>query len=319
MSDSRSIDAAVFAAAAISPETRALNEDIVRKLSALPDQWSFPPAVIRERRAQGFGPFPLPPKSPRAQTIGIAGPRGPIALRLIAPPGPPRGVHLHIHGGGWVLGAIDQQDPRLERIAERCGLAVLSVDYGLAPEQPYPAGPDDCEAAALWLAREGAARFGTGRFTIGGESAGAHLAVVTLCRLRDRHGLTPFAGAALFAGCYDLALTPSAANWGTEKLILTTRDIRMFVQNFLSAGGDVQAADVSPLRGDLAGLPPALFSVGTRDALLDDSLFMAARWAAAGSRAELALYPGGCHVFINFAGRLSEQALARTEAFLNAV
>ena len=103
-------------------------------------------------------------------------------------------------------------------------------------------------------------------------------------RLRDRHGLTPFRAANLTAGCYDLALTPSVRRWGETKLILNTRDIFLFVQNFLRLKGDVRDPDVSPLQGDLAGLPPALFTVGTRDPLLDDTLFMASRWHAAGNR-----------------------------------
>ena len=95
-------------------------------------------------------------------------------MRIIAPENP-RGVYLHIHGGGWTWGTADEQDPWLDRLAERCGLAVVSVEYRLAPENPYPAAPDDCEAAALWLIREAESRFGTSRLFIGGESAGAHL------------------------------------------------------------------------------------------------------------------------------------------------
>src|SRR5690606_5171609 len=104
-----------------------------------------------------------------------------------------------------------------ERLVDHCGLAVVSVDYRLAPEAPYPAAPDDCEAAARWLAAEAKERFGTDRLFIGGESAGAHLSVVTMVRLRDRHRLTPFCGANLNAGCFDLALTPSARRFGSER------------------------------------------------------------------------------------------------------
>lgn len=311
------LDPALFDPAAVDPATAALNADILKALTGVPDQWCFPAAVVRERRTQGLGPFPLAPKSPRAETLTIDGPGGPLALRIIAPP-QPRGVYLHIHGGGWMLGAADQQDPRLERIADNAGLACVSVEYRLAPEHPYPAGPDDCEAAALWLVREGARRFGTTRFMIGGESAGAHLAVVTMLRLRDWHGLSPFCAANLVAGVYDLGLTPSARAWGEEKLVLNTRDLFLFVQGFLRQRGDVRDPDVSPLHADLRGLPPALFTVGTREALLDDSLFMSARWTAAGNRAELAAWPGGAHVFVAFPGPMTEKALARMDAFLAA-
>jgi acetyl esterase len=312
------IDPALFDPSAVSEEIRAQNAEIVAKLSSLPDPWSVPPAVVRERRAQGLGPFPLMPLSPRARTIEIDGPAGPIPLRIMAPDNP-RGVYFHIHGGGWTWGTADEQDPWLDRLVERCGLAVVSVEYRLAPENPYPAAPDDCEAAALWVIQVMQGRFGTSRLFIGGESAGAHLAAATMLRLRDRHGLTPFRGANLFAGCYDLSMTPSVANWGDEKLILNTRDVRIFCDNFCSPDRNRRDPDISPLYADLNGLPPTLFSVGTRDILLDDTLFMASRWAAAGGSADLAVWPGGCHVFIRFDSALTEQALSRIDAFLNAL
>ncbi len=304
-----------FDPSAVSEETEAINRAIVDKLQDY-DPWSRPIAETREIRARGGGPFPIPDKSGRAVAHEIDGPGGPLRLRIVAPDAP-RGAYLHLHGGGWVFGAADDQDPRLERLADSCGLAAVSVDYRLAPEHGYPAAPDDCEAAALWLVREAPARFGTDRLFIGGESAGGHLSVVTLLRLRDRHGLTPFAGADLISSIFDLTLTPSARNWGNDKLILTTDDIERFIAHFL--GGRIAADDpeVSPLYADLADLPPALFTVGTRDPLLDDSLFMAQRWRAAGNRAGLAVYPGGAHVFMAFAGALARQGLARIDAFLN--
>lgn len=313
------IDPAVFDPSAISPETHALNSAIVAAIEASPDRWKLPPEKIRRMRAETGKPFPLAPKSPRAETLEIDGSGGVLRLRLIRPRGEPDGVLLHLHGGGWMLGGADQQDPMLERIADNSRLVTLSVDYRLAPESPYPAAPDDCEAAALWLAAHGKELFGTDRLLISGESAGAHLAVTTLVRLRDRHDISPFAGAALEAGCYDLRLTPSARNWGAENLVLNTKDIRMFVGHFIPADRDLEQPDISPLLGDLAGLPPALFTVGTRDALLDDSMMMANRWLAAGNRAELAVWPGGCHGFTLFPGALSEAATARIDRFLTTV
>jgi acetyl esterase len=308
------IDPKLFTEAAIASATKALNAEIVARLSALPDPWSFPAETVRQRRREGLGPFPSPPPSERARTIEIPGPAGPIALRIIAPE-KPRGVYLHIHGGGWTWGAPDEHDTDRERLAER-GFASVSVRYRLAPEHPYPAAPDDCEAAALWFAREAEAMFGTSLFAIGGESAGAHLALVTMLRLRDRHGLTPFAGANLFAGCYDLGMSPSVRNWGSEKLILNTRDITLFTQNFC-LDHDRRDPDLSPLYADLAGLPRALISVGTRDLLLDDSLFMAARMSAAGIPVDLAVWPGGCHVFQRFDFPMAEEALARIDGFFD--
>ncbi len=312
------IDPALFDPSAISEEIRAQNAEIVAKLSGLGPYWTAPPALIRENRRKGIGPFPLMTPSSKAKVITIDGPGGPLPLRIIAPENP-RGAYLHIHGGGWTIGTADEQDPWLDRLADKCGLAVVSVEYRLAPEHRFPAGPDDCEAAALWLIREAESRFGTSRLFIGGESAGAHLSALTLLRLRDRHGLNPFRGANLFAGCYDVSMTPSAANWGDEPLILNTPGVRVFANNFCGPDLDRRDPAISPLYAYLKGLPPALFSVGTRDLLLDDTLFMASRWVAAGNRADLAIWPGGCHVFIRFDSALSEQALSRIDAFVEAL
>ncbi|MCG6122190.1 MAG: alpha/beta hydrolase [Microvirga sp.] len=306
------IDPALFADQAIDQTTRALNADIVATLSAGPDVWSMPIDDVRQRRREGGGPFPTQPLSPRAREIEIPGPAGPLALRIIAPDAP-RGVYLHIHGGGWTWGERHEQDEELEAIAA-LGYACIAASYRLAPEHPYPAAPDDCEAAALWLLREGARQFGTTRFVIGGDSAGAHLALVTLLRLRDRSGVASFVGANLVAGCYDLGLTPSVRNWGPTKLVINGRDMAMFTRNFCGAR-DRADPDISPLFADLSGLPRMLLTVGTRDLLLDDTLFLAARLTAAGVASELSVAPGGCHMFQRFPIPIAENARGRIHAF----
>jgi acetyl esterase len=133
--------------------------------------------------------------------------------------------------------------------------------------------------------------------------------------MRDRHGLMPFRAANLVAGCYDLALTPSAAGFN-ERLILTTRDIRNFVRGFVPAGVDLSNPDISPLKADLRGMPACFLSVGTRDALVDDTLFMASRLTAAGVSTEMKLWPGGCHVFQSFDFPMGRAAEAASAAFI---
>lgn len=304
---------ALFDPAAIPAETLAVNAEIVRRLNAEPEGLTI--QEVRARRLQGLGAFPLPPQSQRAETITIDGAAGPINLRIIAPKAP-RGIFFHIHGGGWSLGAPELNDPLLESIADGANVVCVSVKYRLAPEHPYPAGPDDCETAALWVAREGTKRFGTSKLAIGGESAGGHLSAVTLLRLRDRHKLTPFSAAILNYGCYDLTMTPSVRAWGSEKLVLNTQGVAAFCGFFVPDVVKRQDPDVSPLYANLSGMPPALFSVGTRDLLLDDSLFMAPRWLAAGNVAELAIYPGACHGFVSVPFRQRNDAVARINAFI---
>ncbi|CAG0966013.1 epsilon-lactone hydrolase [Myxococcaceae bacterium] len=314
MSLARDLGAEAFDEATIDDETRSVNRIVEQVLAAIAPIHTQTPAEIRAARERGEGPLPALQISPRAKTRSIPGPDGPIPLRIFEPAAP-RGVYLHIHGGGWVLGAAHQQDPLLESIADRCSLAVVSVDYRLAPEHPYPAGPDDCEAAASWLVRHAKSEFGSDRLLIGGESAGAHLSAVTLVRMRDRHGFRAFAGANLVFGCYDLGLTPSARRWGDRNLVLSTPIMDWFADHFVAAERR-RDPDVSPIHADLAGLPPALFTVGTLDPLLDDSLFMHARWLASGNRSDLALYPGCIHGFTAFPNRAGRDAHERQLGFL---
>jgi acetyl esterase/lipase len=223
---------------------------------------------------------------------------------------------MHIHGGGFMLGTVDQHDELLLETCRSSQTAVVSVGYRLAPENPYPAGPDDCEAVAVWLAENSSTEFGTDRLVIGGESAGANLSAVTLLRMRDRHGFTGFSGAALTYGVYDMSMTPSVRRWGDKYLILNTKIVEWFHENYVQ-GGNVFDPDLSPLYADLSGLPPALFTVGTLDALIDDTLFMYMRWLTAGNSAELAVYPGGIHAFNFFPIKLAHKANARINEFIS--
>ena len=303
-----------FDPAAIEPETAQLNAAIESVLARTKSIHLRAPVEIRAERERGEGIWGPVETVEEASVRALPGPVGEVPVRVIAPDSP-RAVYLHLHGGGWTLGAAHHMDVHNLRIARECGIAVVSVDYRLAPEHPYPAGPDDCEAAALWLAEHAGREFGTERLLIGGESAGAHLAVVTLLRLRDRHGFQGFAGANLTFGAYDLSLTPSARRWGERNVILSTPIVEWCAANFV-APELRRHPDVSPLYADLAGLPPALFTVGTFDPLLDDSLFMHARWRAAGAPAELAIYPGGVHGFNAFPIPMAARANARIGRFV---
>ncbi len=297
-------------------ETRAFNEGVEALLATLPPVFTLPPDVTRRERRAGGGVFPAPVFHPHARWEHIPGRAGDIPLRIIEPEGEPQGVYLHFHGGGWVLGAADLQDPGLKAAADATGFTMVSVDYRLAPEHPYPAGPDDCEDAALWLLE----RF-SGRRVIGGESSGAQLAAVTLLRLRDRHGIDvreAFAGVNLVFGPFDLTGTPSRHLWGDRELILSSPEMDWFADCYLPGMPDHErrAPDVSPLFADLTGLPPALFTCGTLDPLLDDTLFMEARWRTAGNETTLSLYPEAAHGFVAFEIEAARRSRAEQYAFL---
>ena len=199
--------------------------------------------------------------------------------------------------------------------ADNTGLTVASIEYRLAPEHPFPAAPDDCASVAVALAN-GHLDLPRGYLAIGGESAGAHLAALTLIRLRDEYGMRPYRVANLVAGAYDLSLTPSVRAQGTDWLVLNTDDVKEFVLRFMPDTYSLKDPKVSPLYADLKGLPPALFTVGTADLLLDDTLFMAARWQAAGNETHLSVANGGCHVFQSFPTDASRRSLTEMEDFI---
>ena len=317
MSQPSIIDSKLFDPAAIDSETADFVERIEKELAAMPPLYKFEPQAIREARAAGYSIFGPIKHVDGAQDRKVPGPAGDIPIRVFIPD-KAAGIYMHIHGGGFMLGTVDQHDELLFETCRSCQTAVVSVGYRLAPENPYPAGPDDCEAVAVWLAENSSAEFGTDRLVIGGESAGANLSAVTLLRMRDRHDFTGFCGAALTYGVYDMSMTPSVRRWGDKYLILNTKIIEWFHENYVQ-GGNVFDPDLSPLYADLSGLPPALFTIGTLDALIDDTLFMYMRWLAAGHPAELAVYPGGIHAFNFFPIELAHKANTKINEFISRV
>lgn len=281
-----------------SAETLRFRDAIERLLADAPPPEAIDVVQARRLRAEGKLVTPVngPTEAGRWQPLPEALGSGTGRVRLVEV-ADPQGVYLHIHGGGWVLGAPDQFDGRHQKIGEAARMTVVSVHYRLAPEHLWPACAEDCMAAALW-ALDYAAERGI-PLAIGGESAGAHLSAVTLLKLRDVGRLNEVAAAVLLYGCYDMRGTPSVLNWGEKNLILSTPIVKWFA-NAVLGDADPAAPSVSPLMADLSRMPPALFICGDQDPLLDDSLFMAERWRAAGGRATLQIWPGAIHAFDYF-------------------
>jgi acetyl esterase len=299
-------------------ETVAFNAEFEAAAARRPVREKTPDAAtlaaLRRNRLGGDTP---PVRLPQGQDRVVA---GGVKVRVFIPD-QVDGVYLHIHGGGWVFGSADGQDERLWQLAEQARVAVVSVEYRLAPEHPYPAAPDDCAAAARWLVDRAAAEFGTERLLIGGESAGAHLSVATLLRLRDRDGITGgFRAAHLLFGPYDLSMTPSQRSFGSRRLLSNTDTLRVSYDLFTPGLDAEQRRDpeVSPLFADLTGLPPARIVVGSEDPLLDDSLFLAARWQAAGAPVRLDVVAGAMHGFTLFPLAITDRELRRQWDFLAA-
>ena len=258
----------------------------------VPDDPAARALLMRAQFAKTYAPVP------EAVERTIAG----VRCRVFSPDAPVRAVYLHFHGGGMILGAPEMNDPANLELARRHGIAVVSVDYRLAPEHPHPAGPDEGTAVAAWLVEHAEKELGSARLLVGGESAGGYMAAAVLLRTRDELGaIRRFAGANLVFGVYDWGRSPSQRGTRPHEGpdLLDPDGIRMFTDCYLPGRSDDERRDpaISPAFADLRGLPPALVSVGTCDHLLDDSLLFASRSAAAGNEVELFVAPDLQHGF----------------------
>lgn len=306
----------IFAPEAIDPETRTINDQIAEATRNSPPRWEIPLEVERKATSQGAGILPLAERLESAVTRNISGPAGEIPIRILTPSGGPiHGVYLHFHGGGFCLGSADGQDPMLYSIANNARVVAISVGYRLAPEHPYPAGLDDAEAATWWVANHAAQEFGVERVVVGGESAGAVLSLAAALRLRDRRNYTGLSGLNLSQGGYEFSSFSPSMSRATDTLIITRQTLEVHLNRYAPEGLRAKP-DISPLRADLHDMPPALFTVGTLDPTLDDSMFLYMRWVAARNRAELAIYPGGIHGFTFLATALGREACGRIERFI---
>lgn len=285
-------------------------------------------AEYRLMRKKGLTPLPAATLLPTASPFSVPSrdPDREIPCRVLRPQprrgqnhAPVRGLLLHIHGGGWVLNDEASSDVYLQEIADRCGLVCLSVGYRVAPEHPYPAAPNDCFDVASWLIGHARQCFGTDFAFIGGESAGANLAVVTTLRLLRssvaEHASFRLKGLLLHYGSYTMRWQPGTKLFRRHPtLILDEEMMDHFREAYVPGMKDdelqLTSLDVSPFFADLTGvdLPPALFTVGTEDCLLEDSVFMSARWMMAGKEAVLKIYPGSPHGYILFPPEKHENA-----------
>lgn len=275
-------------------------------------------AMLKERGLNAVSPMTAPVHVARAALDRIAAflGEGSEALpgeRDIQVPGGPRcrfypagagaPVLVYAHGGSFTVGSLKAWDAMLRDLVRRSGVAVLHVDYRMFPEHRFPAAPEDMLAAAHWVAAEGAALgIDATRMALGGDSAGANLALGAAMALRDA-GMPP-RFLLLHYGVYSTGDdSPSWQRLGGGEWGLSRESIAWLWENYLSDPDERMDWRAAPLLGEMRGLPPALLTIGTHDPLLDDQYALAAALGTADVDVKLYVYSGLSHGFIR-QGRL---------------
>lgn len=244
---------------------------------------------------------PLPPGAPVAnvEDRSVPGPAGDIPVRIYTPDGEaPFPVLVWFHGGGWVVGTLEGIDHTCRELANTARCIVVSVDYRLAPENKFPAAPDDCEAAYLWTL-ENAASFGgnPARVAVGGESAGGNLAAVVSLRAKAQGMPLPVLQVLVYPVTDHNFERPSyVAN--SDGYLLTRMAMRWYWEQYVTSAEEMAHPDASPLRAtDLAGLPPALVITAEFDPLCDEGEAYAELLRQAGVPVTHSRYDGMIHGF----------------------
>jgi monoterpene epsilon-lactone hydrolase len=228
----------------------------------------------------------------------------------------PRHVVLYFHGGVYVIGDAFLAADLASQVGRRTHAKVISVDYRLAPEHPYPAAVDDALAAYEALLHDGIA---PSDIAFAGESAGGGLAIATLVNARD-HGLPLPAAAYVMSPYADLTLAGTTIETRREVDPLLNRELLQARVADYTSGEDAALGLISPVFADLSGLPPLIIQAGTHEVLLDDALRLAQQAATADVEVTLDITPGVPHVFQAYHGFLDEAAAAldRAGQFLSA-
>lgn len=295
--------------ASFLPEMRAFNQ----LLAGMPKGKSVLTKEGLNAARQGLAPDKSVKLRLNPTVKYVAGPAGKIGLRIFRPD-TIRAVVLDFHGGGWSFGTAATDDVQNDEMASKCKVAVVSVDYRLAPEHPFPAGVNDSKAAAKWLLNNSLKEFGTDKLILSGGSAGAHLSALVALYIRDSlHAIDKVIGMNLLYGHYDLARTPSN-RLATDSTLLINKKFLEESFELVFHGWDkerLRRPTYSPLYADLKNMPTALFTVGTLDPLVDDTYFMEARWRLAGNKTYLAVYPECPHGFNVFPSQMARVANER--------
>jgi monoterpene epsilon-lactone hydrolase len=265
------------------------------------------PANVRYLTARAAALFARKESYEASAPIEMGGTRG----WWVTPTGSPQaGIILYFHGGGFIAASRAIHDPLLAALGRVSGTRGLMIDYRLAPEHPFPAAPDDCFAAWNWMLTAG---FDPARVVFAGDSAGGNLALVTAMRARDE-GLPLPAALVLMSPVLDLTFSGASfvRNDGHDLMFRATTAAR--IGEWYAPGQDHADPRISPLFGELRGLPPAMLLAGSSELLLDDTLRLSVRLEGA----RTTVWHGMPHVFPAIRGLVDgDRAIAEIADFIH--
>jgi acetyl esterase len=263
--------------------------------------------TVEQARAENLEGVPVVcgPARPmaRVEEMAIPGPAGEIPARLyvaLGAPQPPQPLLIYYHGGGWVIGDLETHDGLCRFLAEHSGCRVLSVDYRLAPEHPFPAPGEDCFAAFAWAA-EHADELGAdpARIAVAGDSAGGNMAAVVCLMARDGGGARPAMQLLLYP-VTDAVGGQASRETFAKGFLLTRNDMEWFEAHYLPDGAEADDPRVSIMRAaDVSDLPPAYVVTAGFDPLRDEGEVYATRMREAGVQVALRRQSSLIHGFAN--------------------
>ncbi|WP_119355275.1 alpha/beta hydrolase [Azohydromonas sediminis] len=295
----------------LDPQARALIDLLTAR--AIPPVHTLTPADARRfYRERRFFTQPDPPPVASTQDLQADGPHGAIPLRVYRPAGTAPDavlpVLVYFHGGGWTIGDLDTHDVLCRDLANGSGCAVVSVDYRLGPEHPFPAAVDDCVAATRWVRSNAVAlRVDARRLAVGGDSAGGNLAAVVCLVLRDAGDALPAFQLLIYPATDMRAVAPSHTT-NAQGYLLTADSIAYYRGHYIADPAQWTDWRASPLLADDHGrLPPALVITAGFDPLRDEGRQYADALSGAGTKAEYVCFERQIHGFITM-GRVIDEA-----------
>jgi acetyl esterase len=298
----------------LDPQAQA----VLAQIPVLTDEvvLALAPPLLRQAMAAMPGSAGPGEAVARVENRTIPGPAGEIPVRIYAA-SPQRGLPalVYFHGGGFVIGSLDTHDGTCRSLANAIGCTVVSVDYRLAPEHKFPAGPEDCYAATRWVAEKGAEiGVDTSRIAIGGDSAGGALTAVVALMARDRGG-PKLRHQLLIYPVANHDFTTASYEENKQGYLLSREMMRWFWNHYLAQPDDGANPYASPLRAaGFAGLPPAHVITAEFDPLRDEGEALAARLRKDGVPTTLKRYHGMFHGFFSMSAMLDAGKLAVAEA-----